>query len=87
MKRPEEEKADTALPESREYIIPGREDIFKSGEKYYLYMGKHAGWMKADRIHITKEGNVVGVRGEVDREAAREAAERILASVKGLCKA
>lgn len=73
--------------EKREYIIPGQTGVFKYREKYWIYLGKWAGWREHERIHITKEGNVVGVRGEVDREAAREAAERILASVKGLCKA
>lgn len=80
-------RAEDIPEEERKYIIPGRKDVFKHGEKYWIYLGKWAGWREHDRIHITKEGNVVGVRGEVDREAAREAAERILASVKGLCKA
>lgn len=70
--------------EEREYIIPGQTGVFKYREKYWIYLGKWAGWREHDRIYITPEGNVVGVIGEVDVEAARKAAERIIAAGIGV---
>lgn len=76
------------IPEAeREYIIPGRRDVFKHGDKYWMYLGKYAGWREHDRIHITQEGNIAGVIGEIDEEAARAAAERIVANAMRVCRA
>lgn len=77
-------RAEDIPEEERKYIIPGRKDVFKHGEKYWIYLGKWAGWREHDRIHITPEGNIVGVIGEVDTEAVKAAAERIVTAGIGV---
>lgn len=73
------------IPEAeREYIIPGQKNVFKYRGKYWIYLGKWAGWREHDRIYITPKGIVVGVIGEVNADAARAAAERIIAAGVGV---
>lgn len=71
-------RAEDIPEEERTYIVPGNSEIFEHGGKYYMYMGKFAGWIEHDEFHITRDGNYAGVIGKVDVEAARAAAERIV---------
>ncbi|MBR3610030.1 MAG: hypothetical protein IKL57_01010 [Oscillospiraceae bacterium] len=62
----------------RNYIIPGREDVFEQDGKFYLYMGKFAGWQEADRIRILPDGSISAISGVLDTERAIAAARKIL---------
>lgn len=62
----------------RNYFIPGREDVFEQDGKYYLFMGKFAGWQEADEVHVLEGGSISAVSGSLDKERAVAAARKIL---------
>lgn len=68
---------------NRNYIIPGRTDIFEQDGKFFIYLGKWAGWQVADKVTIMPDGTVSGICGTLDVNAAASAACRILKG--GLC--
>ena len=67
------------IPESeREYLVPGRKDVFKADGVFYVCMGKFAGWENPERLHILPGGNVCGASGRFDPKEVQAAARKIL---------
>ena len=70
---------ETEIPAgNRKYFIPGREDVFEQDGKYYLFMGKWAGWQVADKIHVFSNGSISALSGTLNAEVAINAAKKIL---------
>lgn len=63
---------------NRNYFIPGREDVFEQDGKYFLYLGKWAGWQIADKIRILPNGSISALSGLLNTEAVLAAAGKIL---------
>ena len=64
--------------EEREYLVPGRKDVFKADGIFYMYMGKWAGWENPERLYILPNGTVSGASGKINPERVIEVAGRIL---------
>ena len=64
--------------EGRNYFLDGREDVFEKDGKYYLFMGKWAGWQIAEKIFVYPNGSISALSGKLDEKAAVEAAAKIL---------
>lgn len=63
---------------NRNYFIPGREDVFEQEGKYFLYLGKWAGWQIADKIQILPNGSISALSGLINTEAVLAVAGKIL---------
>ncbi len=64
--------------EEREYLVPGRKDVFRADGVFYMYMGKKAGWHNPERLYVLPGGTVSGASGSVNREAVAKVAGEIL---------
>lgn len=74
------------IPEGRRnFLVPGREDVFEQDGKYFLFMGKWAGWQIADKIQILENGSISALSGTLNEAAARAAAGRILKEGRIFC--
>ena len=62
----------------RNYFISGRKDVFEQGGKFFLYLGKWAGWQIADKVQVFPNGSVSALSGVLNETAAVAAARRIL---------
>lgn len=70
---------DSEIPAgNRNYFVPGRKDVFEQGGKYFLYLGKWAGWQIADKVQVFPNGSISALSGILNEVAAVSAAGKIL---------
>ena len=62
----------------RNYFISGRSDVFEQDGKFYIYLGKWAGWQIADKVQVFPNGSISALSGVLNETAAVTAARRIL---------
>jgi len=71
-------RAEEIPQEERKFLIPGREDVFEADGKFFVFLGRWAGWQTADRIRISENGSVSAISGELLEERITAVAGRIL---------